>query len=213
MQGGQLPGGIFRFSRFRLGTQTESVLVERLGDAAAAPEALFKENFENRYSRERYTLIGPGWTGQAMDQIAVLDEALKRVGARANSIVSHATNVKFHYGPKPPGSTEDGHWDGRDTIFLYYGVFDPKATRIGTRSYPMFVINHEFGHALRDFDTGATAAFQTAAAQDGGAITVYGRTNVGESFSEAYATFTLDPDEVQALRPNVFRLFTNRYTP
>lgn len=219
LAGGQLPGGTFRFSRFTIG-RSESVLVEQLGADAPAPEALYKENFENRYSREGYTLIGPGWTTGAMVQIALLDEALIRVGATARNIVSTGlrsaqpkTNLKFYYGPKPGETREDGHWDGIDTISLYYGIFEPKATRIGTFNYPMFVINHEFGHALRDFDTGATEAFRTAAASDGGAITTYGSTSVNESFSEAYATFTLDPDEARALRPNVFRLFSTRYPP
>ncbi len=216
---GRLPSGIFRFSRHMAGATgtvlQDTVLIERLGDDGPEPEPIFKENFENRYSAQRFKL-GNGWTSQATLQIAILDQALQRIGNTATGIVSGAVELKFEHVLRPPTVTdpEDGHWDGVRTISLYFDskgkdVFDLNAFRAGMFTYAMFVINHEFGHALRQFDTGAEAAFQTALARDGGPLTA-GKIKA-ESFPEAFACFTLDPVLLRALRPTAFTFFSGRY--
>ena len=212
IQGQAQKGGVFRFSRFKVGKAPETALVERLGDSTQPSPANLtagRELFELAWGQRNFKLSGPGW--DAKDRVAWLHMALWRNPLKA---LLKFRDITFFYGPKAAGVKEDGTWDpSTKTLTLFYGVFDANAQRVGTFPYAVFVIQHELGHALEmTFDQGVLAQFSKALTADGGVpVTDYARTNAHESFAEAYALWTLDPEELQALRPKVGELFRSRY--
>jgi len=204
---------VFRFSRFKAGAAPETVLVEGLGDSTQPPPANLtagREIFEMAWASRNFKLSGPGW--DTKERVAWLHTALWTNPVKA---LLKFRDITFFYGPKPAGVKEDGVWDpSTKTLTLYYGVFEPNAQRVGTFPYAVYVIQHELGHALEmTFDQSVLAEFGKALTTDGGVpVSDYARTNAHESFAEAYALWTLDPEELRRLRPKVGELFTSRYT-
>lgn len=223
-----MPGGIFRFTRFQISKQQESVLFERLGQIPAAPKlgsipggfsptqiaAMLRRGFSLKYGGVGYTLDS-SWMDAT--EILTLDQALTRAGPAA---LLKAKGLSFDRNGTPTRG-EDGVYDpNKHRIGIFRQAFASAATRFGSATQAEYTINHEIGHALSDMDSGAKAAFVAAAKADGaqevggkvtGAITDYAGTNFEEYFAEAFSMFTFDPGQLKALRPAIHGFFAGRY--
>lgn len=210
-RGGMMPGGVFRFTRFKVGKSPETLLIEGLGAPAEPPPSYFtggRAAFTYVWQAKKFSLASGGWDDKRIGQ---LQFALLRCPPKALALMH---DVTFEYVAKPAGATEDGRWDSpTKTLSLYFGVFDASAQRIGTIPYWAFVTLHELGHATEmTFDPGAKAPFVKALNDDGGSpATDNLHVSDSENFAEAFAVFAADPDELKALRPNVADLFFKRY--
>jgi peptidoglycan hydrolase-like protein with peptidoglycan-binding domain len=214
--GNEMPGGVFRFTRFKVGKTPETVLVERLGAGTQPPPSyltLDRDGFERAWKFRNFKLAGQGWDGPTgKTRVGQLEWVL--VNSPQKALFTMLKDVTFEYTAKPPGAKEDGHWDpNTKTLSLYYGVFDSSAQRVGTMPYYAEVIEHEIGHALLDtFDPPGLPAFATALKADGGQpATTDSRHALEEEFAEAFAVFVLDNQLLSALRPKVAELFWKRY--
>jgi hypothetical protein len=188
------------------------MLIEFLGPSQlrrpAATAAADRTAFERTYQRFGYRLIG----NFSPDEIRLLDQGLQQVGDAA---LGRAANLRFDRSARPRLGNEEGSYDPNNrTVTLVASAFSATATSPGGFHSGQFTLGHEIGHALSDLDGGVRAVFAAAAKTDGGpALTQYARTSAEEHLAEAFALFTVDRNQLRAMRPAISGAFTRRYGP
>lgn len=199
-------GGVYRFTRFML-PQGEHLMVEFLAAAPRTPPANASRDAAAFQSAFPGYILNAGFSGA---EVSLLDQALQQVGSTARG---RATGLQFTRSNSPKINAEDGSYTPTGRIInLVANAFSPTATRAGGFHEGQFTINHEFGHALADLDPAIMALFTKAATADKGPpISTNAARGVEENFAECFALFTLDRAELQALRPEIFKVLAARY--
>jgi peptidoglycan hydrolase-like protein with peptidoglycan-binding domain len=215
-----IPGGIFRFTRFTLGT-ADTTLVERIGNVPPAPGPAPNKAAASAALRATFSnLVFIDDLVQA-DQLPVITTAL----TLARRAVGRLPQFELDISPGVTKTGEDGIWDTTvptvdpitqpgvvrgQQLKLFANAFrgSTDLSRPGGQEPAVWTVIHEVGHGIAFANKGLVTQFDAALLTDGGGrtpnpVTDYGA-KAGEGFPEALAFFYTDPAILQATRPATF---------
>lgn len=215
-----ITGGIFRFTRFTLGT-TDMTLVERIGGVPPAPGPAPNKAAASAALRATFSNLVFIDDLVRADQLPVIDAALNR----ATRAVAQLPQFELDISPGVTKTGEDGIWDTTvptvdpitqpgvvrgQQLKLFANAFrgSTDLSRPGGQEPAVWTVIHEVGHGIAFRNPGIVTRFAAALLADGGGktanpVTDYGA-KAGEGFPEALAFFYTDPTILQATRPSTF---------
>ncbi len=222
-----IPGGIFRFTRFTLGT-TDMTLVERIGGVPPAPGPAPNKAAASAALIAKFTNLVFIDDLVRADQLPVIDAAL----TRATRAVGQLPQFELDISPGVTKTGEDGIWDTTvptvdpitqpgvrrgQQLKLFANAFrgSTDLNRPGGLEPAVWTVIHEVGHGIAFRNPGIVTRFNAALLADGGGrtanpVTDYGA-KAGEGFPEALAFFYANPTILQATRPTTFALLQGTF--